>query len=120
MCYTRADFEAFGEKFVHWHARTRTKLHIALLYGRRGKLLGIATNRVGSRSRGAGFMEATIHAERAVLKSVGDINLLRGATLVVMRISTAGELVNSKPCHACSRHLEKAMKKYGLARVYYS
>lgn len=120
MCYTRADIESLSQKYVHWHARTRTQLHIAILYGRRGKVLGIATNRVGSRSRGAGFMEATIHAERAVLKSVGDVTQLRGATLVVFRINTLGQLGNSKPCHACSRHLEKAMKKYGLMRVYYS
>jgi hypothetical protein len=100
--------------------RMKTNLHIAYVYGRGGMLLAMATNRVGSRSRGAGFSRYTIHAERAALKAVGDHTLLRGATMVVVRVSQQGLLQNSEPCHECKCHLTKAMNKYGLKRVYYS
>jgi len=98
----------------------RTSLHIAFVYGRGGILLAMSTNRAGTRSRGAGFSRYTIHAERAALKAVGDVSLLRGAILVVVRVSKRGELLYSEPCHECRRHLEKAMEKHGLKRVYYS
>jgi hypothetical protein len=98
----------------------RTKLHIAFLYGRGGVLIGMATNRLGTRSRGAGFSEFTIHAERAVLKAVGDTSLLRGATMVVVRVSKEGKMMNSAPCTECRPHLEKAMRLYGLRKVFFS
>lgn len=101
-------------------SRMRTSLHIGFLYARSGILIGMSTNRVGSRSKGAGFSGYTIHAERAVLKAVGDIALLRGATLVVVRVSRTGDMLSSEPCHECRCHLEKAMRVYGLRRVYYS
>lgn len=97
----------------------RTRLHIAILQNR-GKILGIATNSLGSRSRGCGYSERTIHAERAVLKKVGNISLLKGATLTVIRLKDDGTIANSEPCHSCSVHLTKCMKEYGLRRVYYS
>jgi cytidine deaminase len=62
----------------------------------------------------------TIHAERAALKAVGDVTLLRNATLVVIRVGYDGTLRSSEPCHECRRHLEAAMRKYGLRRVLYS
>jgi hypothetical protein len=98
--------------------RMNTHLHIARIYSRRGHLLAMATNRVASRSRGGS--EFTMHAERAVLKAVGDTTLLRGATLVVLRISVTGDLLLSKPCHECDCCLQAAIRKYGLRRVYYS
>ena len=98
----------------------RTSLHVAFVYGRGGILLAMSTNRLGTRSRGAGFSRYTIHAERAALKAVGDVSLLRGAVLVVVRVSKNGELLYSEPCYECRPHLEKAMDKYGLRRVYYS
>jgi len=98
----------------------RSSLHIAFIYGKGGSLLAMATNKIGSRSQGAGYSTYTIHAERAALKAIGDESLLRGATLVVVRVNKLGELACSKPCHGCVCHLEKAMDKYGLRRVYYS
>ena len=119
--YKRSDYVEVASQYARIAAtRTHTNLHIAFVYGRGGVLLGMATNRVGSRSRGAGFSNATIHAERAALKAIGNISLLRGAVLVVVRVDTLGTLRNSKPCHECQRHLQKAMKCYGLRRVYYS
>ena len=97
-----------------------TKIHVALII-KRGKVLEIAGNMVGSRSKGCGYDHWTIHAERAVLKKVGDVTKLEGATMVVVRIAKGtGELANSEPCHTCRCHLEKCIKEYGLKCVYYS
>jgi hypothetical protein len=119
--FRREDFIPLVEEmFDSLHTRHKCHVHIAMVYGRGRTLLGMAMNKVGSRSRGAGFSDCTIHAERAVLKQVGDISKLRGATLVVIRVSVTGELRNSKPCAECTCHLNKCIKEYGLSRVYYS
>ena len=117
----RTDYTAVAQEHARAASiRLGTSLHIAFVYGRGGILLGMSTNRIGTRSSGAGFSAMTIHAERAVLKAIGDHSLLRGATLVVVRVNKRGELMGSEPCHECRCHLTKAMEKYGLRRVYYS
>jgi hypothetical protein len=119
--YKRSDYEQVATEYAHWAAtRMQTSLHIAFVYGKRGVLLGMSTNRIGTRSSGAGFSKLTIHAERAALKAVGDVSLLRGAVLVVIRVRKTGEIMGSEPCHECRMHLEKCMDKYGLKAVYYS
>ena len=95
-------------------------LHVAFVYNSRGVLLSTATNRQGKRELGAGYSKYTIHAERAALKLVGDTSLLKGATLVVVRIGSTGEYCSSLPCDECKKHILAAMKKYGLKRVMYS
>lgn len=98
----------------------RIQLHIAVLI-KRGKILEIATNAVGSRSKGAGFDTRSIHAERAVIRKLGDLNKLDGAILAVIRITKGTkQVVNSEPCHSCKCHLEKCIRDYGLKTVYYS
>lgn len=117
----RSHFQTIAiEHASHVAASVRSSLHIAFIYGKRGTLLAMATNKVGSRSQGAGYSKYTIHAERAALKAIGDNSLLRGATLVVVRVNKIGELACSKPCHGCVCHLQKAMDSHGLRRVYYS
>lgn len=99
---------------------TMRSIHFAVIM-KRGKLLDIACNSVGSRSMGAGYTSRTIHAERAVLKKVGDHTKLDGAIMVVIRISRGtGEIMNSEPCKTCRPHLEKCIKEHGLKCVYYS
>jgi hypothetical protein len=121
MSRRRDEYIAQAREFAMQASRRMvTHLHCAFVYGRGGILLGMSTNRCGTRSSGAGFSKMTIHAERAVLKAIGDVSLLRGATLVVIRVNKRGEILNSEPCHECKRHLEKAIQKYGLRRVYYS
>jgi hypothetical protein len=116
-----SDYETIAQEYAIRASTTmNTSLHIAFLYGRGGALIAMSTNSIGSRSKGAGYSKYTIHAERAVIKMVGDNTLLRGATLVVVRVSKKGELMSSLPCHECTCHLTKAMDKYGLRRVYYS
>ena len=96
-----------------------TQLHYAELY-RRNKLLASSRNKIGTRSRGAGWSEYTLHAERAVVKRLGDVSQLHGCTLIVIRVNKTGELMNSKPCHSCEKFLHKCMKEYGLLKVMYS
>lgn len=116
-----SDYETIAQEYAIRASTTmNTSLHIAFLYGRGGALIAMSTNSIGSRSKGAGYSKYTIHAERAVIKMVGDNTLLRGATLVVVRVSKKGELMSSLPCHECTCHLTKAISKYGLRRVYYS
>jgi hypothetical protein len=101
--------------------KTRLRhVHVAMVL-KRGKVMEMATNAVGSRSRGCGYDHRSIHAERAVLKKIGDYNKLCGAILIVIRISRGtNELVDSEPCPHCRPHMEKCVKEYGLRRVYYS
>jgi hypothetical protein len=96
-----------------------TSLHHATIV-KRNKVLASAMNRIGSRSMGCGYSDQTIHAERAVVKRLGDISQLRGATLIVVRLNKQGELRNSEPCHDCRLFLEKCMREYGLRKVIYS
>jgi hypothetical protein len=102
-----------------------TSIHVAVLV-RRGQVITHAHNRIGSRSRGSGYSQQTIHAERNVIKSLGDISLLRGADMYVMRFSKDSHKVghdrfmSSKPCSSCQIFLAKCMKEYGLKNVYYT
>jgi len=83
-------------------------------------VLASAYNRVGSRTRGCGYSEFTIHAEKNAIKSLGDLSKLRGATLIVVQYGKSGELMQSKPCHDCTLFLEKCMREHGLRKVIYS
>ena len=100
-------------------------IHVAVLM-KRGKIIAEATNGFGSRSRGSGYSERSIHAERNVIKQIGNIHDLRGAEMYVVRISrdtrTEGleQFVGSKPCCQCAVFLEKCMREYGLRNVYYT
>ncbi len=96
-----------------------TSFHIAILY-KRGKILAMASNTVGSRSKGCGYSRHTIHAERAVLKKIGDVSQLRGAKLFVVRLDNKRDILGSEPCHSCKVHLTKCMREYGLRSVHYS
>ena len=98
--------------------------HVAMLV-KRGKILTVASNRIGSRSQGCGFSKYTIHAERNVIKEFGDISKLKGCDLYVMQIkqhrgSTERCFANSAPCRDCEIFLRKCQRRYGLRHVYYT
>ena len=97
----------------------KTHLHYAQILIR-NKVVAVARNSVGSRSRGCGYGDLTIHAERAVVKKLGDTSKLKGAVLVVWRTNRAGDILPSKPCSDCHLFLEKCMRDYGLRKVIYS
>lgn len=99
-------------------------IHVAVLM-KRGKIVAEATNGFGSRSRGSGYSESSIHAERNVIKEIGNIHELKGAEMYVVRISRnyksegCNQFIGSKPCCQCQVFLEKCMREYGLKNVYY-
>jgi len=94
--------------------------HIAVLV-KRGKIIETATNTIGSRSNGAGYSDLSLHAERAVVKKLGDISKLRGCTMYVWRIGFAAYYpMASDPCSECLIFLNKCMKQYGLRNVLYT
>ncbi len=105
------------------HSVHKTSVHLAILM-RKDKVLATAFNRVGSRSRGCGFNEMTIHAEVNVMKRLGDNLKIKGCDLYVIRIPKESQrhkgFMNSKPCHSCEKFLIKCMKMYGLHNVYYT
>lgn len=100
------------------HRSHNTFLHVAALV-KRGKVIATAQNRIGTRSKGSGYSDQTIHAEKAVVKKIGDISQLKGATLCVWRVSQVNVLP-SKPCSDCHLFLEKCMREYGLRCVQYT
>ena len=110
------------ERTIKMELAHRTKVHLAILV-KRGKIIAEATNRIGTRSRGSGYSERTIHAEKNVVKKLGNTDLLRGADMYVMRFGKGehrGDFMCSKPCHDCQCFLEKCMREYGLKNVYYT
>jgi hypothetical protein len=99
-----------------------TSVHIAIIVSR-GKIIAEATNRIGSRSRGCGYSDYTIHAERNVVKVLGDYTKLRDADIYVMRCGkgvNSLNFINSKPCSECECFLNKCIRKYGLNKIYYT
>jgi hypothetical protein len=96
-----------------------TQLHYAKIM-RRNKVIAASRNSIGSRSKGCGYSDQSIHAERAVVKRLGDLSQLDGCVLIVIRVNKQGELRNSKPCSECKKFLEKCMREYGLRKVVYS
>jgi hypothetical protein len=103
----------------------RTSIHVAVLI-KRNKIIAMATNKIGSRSRGSGYSDCTIHAEKNVIKELGNSDYIRGSSMYVFRISKCqtksgmDRIQNSAPCHDCHIFLQKCVKTYGLRNVYYS
>ncbi len=107
-------------EFMAYKEVHNTHLHYAEIHDRRNRCIAKSRNTIGSRSRGSGWSDHSLHAERAVVKRLGDISRLRGCSLVVYRVNRHGEVLNSKPCSECQKFLEKCIKEYGLRRVFYS
>ena len=94
-------------------------LHYAIITFR-GKLLAFGLNKPMTRDHAPGCNKQTMHAEHSVVKNLGDISLLRGSKLIVIRLSPDGRVVNSKPCWDCMKFLHKCRNKYGLSDALYS
>lgn len=101
----------------------KTSFHVAILR-KRNATVAIASNRVGSRSKGSGYSRFTIHAEKNVVKALGNIRNLNGCDLLVMNIHMLKTghrfFACSKPCHDCHLFLVKCQTKYGLKNVFYT
>ncbi len=102
-------------KIISQFRRHRMHVHCAIIL-RGKKILATAFNKIASRPE-----SPSLHAERSVIKSLGDTDLLKGSILVVVRLGKTPDIYkNSKPCEACASFLHTCMKKYGLKQVYYS
>lgn len=103
----------------------KAMIHRAFIV-KRGNVIAEASNNYGNRSRGSGYSRSSIHAERNVIKELGDIRLLRGADMYIMRFARDSSLVgierivNSEPCKSCQVFLEKCIREYGLRNVYFT
>lgn len=107
------------ELYVKPVKKVNTSLHVAFIV-RRGKILSIGTNSIGSRTKGCGYNERTIHAEMAALKKL-DWRDLDCADMYVFRWRTSDQnIAYSHPCHNCTTVLNKCIKNWGLKRIYYS
>lgn len=101
---------------------TKTNRHIAVLT-KGNKVLAAAMNQFGSRSFGPGYTYNTIHAEINVIKKLGNLRLLKGATMYVFRTGKGcneNSVCHSMPCAICQKILDKCIDSYGLRRVFYS
>lgn len=116
-------FERFLEdpRTLSLQKKHNASLHRACIV-KRGQIIAEATNNYGSRSRGSGYSRSSIHAEKNVVKKLGDISLLKGCDMYIMRFSREQDIrfLNSTPCSACMLFLEKCMREYGLKNVYYT
>jgi hypothetical protein len=106
---------------MNMRLKHNASLHRAVLV-KRGQIIADATNNYGTRSRGSGYSRSSIHAEKNVVKTLGDIHKLRGADMYIMRFSRTEtiEFVRSTPCPSCKVFLDKCMREYGLKNVYYT
>ena len=114
-------FENEGAKFEN-NSLTNSgwaHIHVAFIV-KRGKILAEACNQFGARHMGCGYSDWSIHAERAVVKKIGNTDLLRGADMYVFRMGRTEQSRFSQPCQSCEVFLKKCMKEYGLRFVVYS
>jgi tRNA(Arg) A34 adenosine deaminase TadA len=110
----------FLDKYLDATNPHRSKLHVAIIV-KRGKILAEATNELASRTLSGSSRGSMnyIHAERNVIRELGNHENLRGADLYVMRISKQA-FMYSQPCPQCTVLLKKCMKTYGLKNVYFT
>ena len=92
----------------------KTSSHTAII-AKGNRILCVAVNQFGY-----GHSRHTIHAEVNVIRELGDLSLLRHASLYVWRLTKAEEPTNSKPCSRCMRFLKKCQREYGLGTIYYT
>lgn len=71
-----------------------------------GKIIGVGHNK-------AKCKWPSIHAEMDAIKSSGDVT---DGHVYVVRVSSCGEMRNSKPCNLCLNY----MRRCGITKVYWS
>jgi hypothetical protein len=111
------------DQFLNAKADHSTKLHVAVLV-KRGRVLAFATNKVASRSSGASSRGSQnfIHAEKNLLRAIGDLSRMKGSDVYVMRISPVSStgFMYSQPCSECTAILNKCIEKHGLRKVFFT
>ena len=92
-------------------SKHRGNYHVAMLF-RGHKVIAVGQYRVEITGRGK-YRSNMIHAEADVIRTLGNVQKLRGTKLVVIRIAPSG-IINSAPCIACQCLIQKCMKEYGM------
>jgi hypothetical protein len=120
MCIDKLYNEYKEYALKHYKRHSLGSVHVAFIIKHK-KIIAVAANKVGSRSNGSGYSAKSLHAEKAVVKALGDMSQLRGATLIVIRVMKGTQEINySAPCHSCQCFLDKAQREWGLRRVIHS
>lgn len=61
--------------------------------------------------------ESTLHAEQHAISRIKDKNMLKGASIFVLRLGADASIMSlAKPCEYC----EKSLRHYGIKHVFYS
>ena len=114
--------EYFLENRICTNIYRGVKTHMAFIV-KYGKIVASASNKFGNRSLGCGYSDKTIHAEKNVIKALGNIAEMRGCDMYIIRAGCGVSnktFYDSKPCCECERFLEKCRREYGLRNVYYT
>lgn len=96
------------------HKSTTTPRHGAVLFTNRRKIITCACNGPGTRT--CGYDVPSVHAEAHCLQNARFRRKVRGSSLLVVRINSSAELMNSEPCDMCLF----LIKRFGIARIYFS
>ena len=62
----------------------------------------------------------SLHAERAVVRTLGNLQKLRGSTLFVWRSTETSKKLDSEPCPNCRIFLQSLIDKWGLKCVIFT
>ncbi len=120
MVLTKDMFNYLIPTFRDKRKTKNTSHHLAILMKGK-KVVKMEANKVGSRRKGCGYSNQTIHAEIAVVKKLGDLRALKNMTMVVLRYNHhENDWLISKPCEQCQVKLEKFIRQYGLKCVFYT
>jgi tRNA(Arg) A34 adenosine deaminase TadA len=87
--------------------------HAAVLLDKRGKYLSIGVNTLKDNRQDRDY--CSVHAEMAACRKVPR-TMLKDSTLIVIRVSRNGNLLNSAPCDRC----RELISNLGIKRIYYS
>ena len=113
----RKDFHFLTEEYWSQVSKQHEpkQTHFAALV-KRNKVIAIAEN--SDRKYQAHLK--SMHAEKAVIFSLGDLQKLKGCTLFVWRSTCARQQASSKPCANCELFLKKMMRTWGLEKVVFT
>ena len=104
--------DVFKDAAINQCYKSAYKQRLGAVVVFKGRIVGKGFNKIiGNGSMRVG----TVHAEVSALNN-SPAAYRKGAVVYVSRITSKGELVMSKPCHAC----EVVLRKLGVKRVWYS
>jgi hypothetical protein len=91
------------------------QVHFAVII-KRNKVIAMANNKFSN------FLPHlwSLHAERAVVRNLGNMEKLRGSILFVWRSTETTKKLDSEPCPNCRIFLQSLIDKWGLKCVIFT